>query len=105
MHAVRYEDLLAKPEARFGEIVRFLGLKPDPVVFRRALDNTSFRKLSRQEKASGFIERSRKQDRFFRRGRKGGWRQVLTAEQAARIVGDHGEQMARFGYGTDGDDG
>jgi hypothetical protein len=105
VHVARYEDLLARPEARFGEIVKFLGLKPDPAAFRRALANTSFRKLSRQEKASGFVERSRKQDRFFRRGRKGGWRQVLTAEQAARIVADHGEQMTRFGYGTDGDGG
>ena len=105
VHVVRYEDLLAEPDTHFGAIVGFLGLEPEPAEFRQALDNTSFCRLSRQEKTSGFVERSHLQQRFFREGRAGTWRQVLTAGQAARIVGDHGEQMTRFGYGTDGDDG
>ena len=35
---------------------------------------------------------------FFREGKAGNWRQTLTALQVARIVGDHGAVMRRFGY-------
>jgi hypothetical protein len=99
VHVARYEDLLTDPEARFAAIAAFLGIESEPETFRRALANTAFRELSRQERQSGFIERSHRQQRFFRKGRAGDWRQVLTAGQAARIVADHGEQMARFDYG------
>jgi hypothetical protein len=95
---VRYEDLVEDPDAGFRKIVKFLNLPPDDAVFRRALKNTSFRELRRREKETGFIERSDSQSRFFRKGRAGGWRQVLTDRQAARIVEDHREQMERFGY-------
>ena len=105
VHTVRYEDLLCDPETSFAGVLRFLGLTSDEQVFRRALANTSFRQLSRQERTSGFIERSHRQDQFFRAGQSGTWRQVLTDEQSARIVADHGTQMARFGYGSDGHDG
>ena len=37
-------------------------------------------------------------DNFFREGRAGQWKEVLTQAQVDRIVRDHGEQMARFGY-------
>ena len=105
VHVVRYEDLLDDPEVHFLKVLQFLDLKPDTPTFRRALANTSFKQLSRQEKSSGFIERSHLQDQFFRTGRSGDWRQILTSEQSRRMVADHGEQMARFGYGNDGDDG
>jgi len=35
---------------------------------------------------------------FFRKGEIGSWREVLTAEQAAKIVADHADVMQRFGY-------
>lgn len=103
--AIRYEDLVQDPETQFSTILKFLDLEPDPTEFRRALTNTSFDQLSRQEKRHGFKERSHLQAQFFRAGRAGHWRQVLTAEQSARIVADHRAQMVRFGYETDGDDG
>ena len=35
---------------------------------------------------------------FFREGRAGQRKEVLTPVQVDRIVKDHGEQMRRFGY-------
>jgi hypothetical protein len=35
---------------------------------------------------------------FFREGKAGQWKKVLTKEQVAAIVSAHREQMARFGY-------
>ncbi|MDB5359285.1 MAG: sulfotransferase domain protein, partial [Rhodospirillales bacterium] len=35
---------------------------------------------------------------FFREGKAGQWKKILSPEQVARIEADHGEQMRRFGY-------
>ena len=51
-----------------------------------------------QEEQDGFRERPEQSERFFRDGRSGQWRDVLSAQQVARIVRDHAEQMGRFGY-------
>jgi hypothetical protein len=98
LHVVRYEDLSEKPEEAFRAICRFLGLNSSPERLAKAIRFSSFDQLSRQEATEGFRERTAAQERFFRKGQVGGWREVLTPAQAARIVGRHGAQMARFGY-------
>ena len=94
---VRYEDLLANPLSTFGGIAQFLGLKPPRNRLKKAIANSSFRALRKQEEKHGFIERS-KFTRFFREGREGQWREVLTPEQVSTIVAHHREQMQRFDY-------
>ena len=47
---------------------------------------------------AGFRERPEDAERFFREGRAGQWKEVLTLAQVQRIVDAHGEQMQRFGY-------
>jgi hypothetical protein len=44
------------------------------------------------------MEKPEHAQRFFREGRAGQWKDILSAEQIDRIVSDHREQMARFGY-------
>jgi hypothetical protein len=66
-----------------------------------AIERSSFGRLRAQEEKEGFRERPKAAERFFREGRAGQWKEVLTAQQVARVASDHGEQMARFGYGTD----
>lgn len=95
---LRYEDMLAQPGQAFGRVVAFLGLERSPQQVETAIENTSFEQLARQEAQAGFQERSVKQEKFFRRGRSGSWRSMLSSEQAARLVADHGEVMRRFGY-------
>jgi hypothetical protein len=66
---------------------------------KRAIERSSFARLQSQEKEKGFRERPPNADgNFFREGRAGQWKQVLTSAQVERIVRDHGEQMRRFGY-------
>ncbi|MBC6440637.1 MAG: sulfotransferase domain-containing protein [Rhodospirillales bacterium] len=102
LHAVRYEDMLADARKAFGAVARFLGLAATPSRIGKAVTFSSFRELRRQEDRTGFNERSPAQERFFRSGTAGGWRATLTDDQVARIVGDHREQMTRFGYVPDG---
>jgi hypothetical protein len=95
---LRYEDLLADPVGRFGRVVRFLGGPPAPERLAQAVRFSDFDVLSGQERDRGFTERPASAERFFRSGRAGQWREILTADQVARIERDHGTVMARFGY-------
>ena len=100
LHVIRYEDLAAEPFKIFGGVAGFLGLDPPRERLQRAIAHSSFKALKAQEDERGFVERSQ-YSRFFRTGRVGEWKKVLSAEQVDRIVSDHREQMERFGYVPD----
>ena len=97
---VRYEDLLADPVPVVARIAGFLGLPDDLPLVEKAVAACTFSRLRRQERETGFAEKTAMQKRFFRQGRALGWRDELSAEQAARLVADHGAVMARYGYAT-----
>jgi hypothetical protein len=99
LHVMRYEDMLADPEKTFGALARHLLLNPSGRQLRKAIEHSSFARLQAQEKEKGFRERPPQADQsFFREGRAGQWKDVLTPNQIDRIVHDHGDQMRRFGY-------
>jgi len=96
---LRYEDMLNKPHATFGTVVRFLGWDFDDARLHRAIISCSFDNLADQEKISGFRECSPTGVSFFRKGQPGGWRDELNHEQISRIEDAHGETMEVLGYG------
>jgi hypothetical protein len=98
IYVMRYEDMMAEPVATFGGLARHLLLDAAPNQLAEAISRSSFETLRAQEEQDGFRERPDKAERFFREGRAGQWREVLTPQQVDRVVRDHGEQMARFGY-------
>ena len=98
VHVTRYEDLKRDPQAAVAAIAGFAGLEHDTADLERAIRFSAFEELRRQEDAAGFKERSRKAERFFRRGESGAWRDELTPAQIGRIVDRHGAVMRRFGY-------
>lgn len=98
LHVMRYEDMLDRPQQVFGAVTRFLGLDPGEDRLHRAIEQSSFENLRRQEDAKGFVERSEASERFFRSGRAGQWRTVLTPAQVQAIAAAHEIQMRRFGY-------
>jgi hypothetical protein len=99
LHIVRYEDMLADPDKAFASLAEHLLLKPSRRQLTKAIKRSSLANLQAQEQASGFRERSPNASaNFFREGRAGQWRDVLTQKQIETIVRDHGEQMTRFEY-------
>lgn len=98
IYVMRYEDMLAEPEKTFGGLAGHLLFAPTPAQLACAIDRSSFDKLKAQEERDGFREKAKRADRFFREGRAGQWKEVLTRQQVDQIVKDHREQMARFGY-------
>jgi hypothetical protein len=98
IYVMRYEDMLAEPQKTFGALTHHLLFSPTPKQLATAIEQSSFKNLRSQEEQSGFQERPERAERFFREGRAGQWKDVLTQQQVDRIVGDHREQMTRFGY-------
>lgn len=98
IHRVRYEDLLTKPGTAFGGIAKFLGLKPPKSILSKAIKNASFKTLQAQEKKDGFLEKSDKAEMFFRSGKAGDWKKVLSEGQVKRLVEVHHDLMKEFGY-------
>lgn len=98
---IRYEDMLARPEKTFASVVRrFANMPFDKARLARAIEFSSFSQLAGQEREAGFIENSVHQDRFFRTGGSGHFRDLLSADQIERIEVDHAKVMRRFGYLT-----
>jgi hypothetical protein len=98
VRVIRYEDLRADPVGVFAAAVAFLGLDAPRDALERAVAHADFSELQRQEKAVGFGECTRVQDRFFRSGRVGEWNEVLSPAQVREIEYVHGETMERWGY-------
>ncbi len=98
LHVMRYEDMCQQPVDEFSRAIRFLGLDLDDERVQRAVDFSSFDVLKRQEMEHGFKEKPRSASTFFRSGRVGSWREVLTSQQVERLVRDHGEVMSCMGY-------
>lgn len=95
---LRYEDLLDNPLKGFRKVESFLGVKKDPARLKKAVRFSTFEQLKQQERRDGFVEKHENANAFFRRGRKDQWRERLDAQQVARIVDRHREQMTRFKY-------
>ncbi len=98
VHVVRYEDLHEQPVEAFTAVATCCGLQNKPNSVQLAMERSSFGLLQTQEVNAGFGERPEKLALFFRQGRAGAWREVLSPAQVARIIDDHGPVMERFGY-------
>lgn len=95
---LRYEDMLADPRAALERVAAHCGLTATPAALDGAVAATRFDRLRAAEAEHGFRMGQAEDRIFFRRGVAGGWRDTLTAAQAARIVRDHGAMMDRLGY-------
>lgn len=98
IHVMRYEDLHADTASTFAAAIRFFGLPVPQDRLERAVAHSRFEVAKEQEMRHGFVEHPQIRGAFFREGRAGGWSDVLSAAQAARITRDHGAQMAMHGY-------
>jgi hypothetical protein len=100
---IRYEDMILRPYQTFANIINFMGMGVENDKIDRALSSTDFDRLKEVEKKKGFLEASDKNDQgFFRSGKIGGFKGILSAKQTAKLSKDHADMMSRFGYGDDG---
>lgn len=95
---LRYEDMLNDPAAAFLKVLKLIDAPVDRTALDQAVAHSSFGALAAQEAATGFREKGPAQERFFRKGTSGHWRELLDAPLAERIAADHGVVMRRHGY-------
>jgi hypothetical protein len=96
---LRYEDLLARPVEGFGKVIAFLGGAVETERLERAIGFSSFPILAAQEAAGGYAANAPgSASAFFRVGKAGQWREVLTDAQRLRVEADHHAVMRKFGY-------
>jgi hypothetical protein len=85
-HVMRYEDMVDNPKVAFRGLLNFLQVPIQNKTLRNALEKTSFKALQKQESNIGFLEKPPGMEKFFVSGKAGGWVDVLTKEQVARIL-------------------
>jgi len=96
---LRYEDMLENPAREFARVIRYLGDEPEPERLGQAVAYSDFVALAKQEARHGYQAGSPTAAApFFREGRAGGWRDVLTGMQRDRIELDHAAMMKTFSY-------
>ncbi len=102
LHVMRYEDMVAKPFKTFGALSKFFGLPHEPERIKKAIRFSAFRELKSQEDKAGYVEaRTDGEASFFRDGKAGGWRKVLTEAQVAQLIEAHRKVMTEHGYLTE----
>src|SRR5690606_29239270 len=95
---LRYEDMRAKPLKSFARVARHLRLPATKDRIARAVHFRSFGEVARLDRAAGIRERARDDQVFFHPGRAGGWREVLTPDQVARLIEVHGDVLRELRY-------
>lgn len=95
---LRYEDMLEQPEVSFRRVVDFLNMEVSDELLERALAATSFENLKAAEASGGFLERPPQSKEFFRAGRIGQWRELLSEAQVTLLLETCAADMRRFGY-------
>jgi len=95
---VRYEDMQQKPLETFISMANFLMLPDHQNVVQTVLNEISIQKFQKQEAEKNFVEKSRKAQKFFRKGIVGDWQDVLSSNQIRQLINDHHEMMRFYGY-------
>lgn len=98
IHLIRYEDMKQYPLETFTDAVRFAGLECTGAQIERALKFSNFEEMQRQERESGFREKSPRGGAFFYKGQSGVWRDTLNKDQVQNIIENHKDVMGLFGY-------
>ena len=92
---LRYEDLVAEPEAWAAKVLAFLGAASDEATVKACVEAASFEKLSQGRKAGEEDKSS-----FFRKGLPDAWREELSPAQIKRFAQLAGPTLQMLGYST-----
>ncbi len=95
---IKYENLLAEPEAEFSKALKMIGVPIEDERLKKAIRFSSFKELSKQEDKQGFKEKPANSEKFFRSGKSGNWKTELPEELRDKLITTHKELMTRYGY-------
>ena len=98
---IKYENLICEPEIEFVKITNFLNkiasLKFEDRDIKKAIENTNFSALKKQEKLNGFKEKIGSTD-FFNLGPNNDWKKILNDEIREKIEENFRMEMEELNY-------
>lgn len=95
---IRYEDMLTHTESVFKKVLDHIGISVDQAKLLQAIEFSSLKELSYQEKAIGFNERPVSLDNFFNHPDISLSTQGLTARQREQLWHKNKDVMYQYGY-------
>ena len=99
---IKYENLLNNPIDEFTKIAEFIK-EIAPIKFNeknilKAIENTSFENLKKQEESRGFKEAPKNNNKFFHLGPKNNWKDLLDKSIKDEIEVSFRNEMKDLGY-------
>ncbi|MCP4178621.1 MAG: sulfotransferase domain-containing protein [bacterium] len=88
----------ADPIGTFFGTIQFIGMKRTKEAVAEALELSSMDKLKKYEKKYGFKEKPANAKNFFREGKTGRGKGLLTEDHIKSIIEANGEVMKKYGY-------
>lgn len=98
IHVIRYEDMINSTFESFSNAMKFLDIEKSEKEIKKAIQQSDFKILSKQEKEYGFKEKMIKSKSFFRKGKIGDWRNHLNKDIVESVIDNHAVIMRKFGY-------
>jgi hypothetical protein len=95
---IRYEDMINDTLATFSNTIEFLRIDATENQIKTALEESSFEKLKNIETKSGFAEKVKEFNPFFRKGSAGNWEDELSSVQIRNIKIKNSKTMKIFNY-------
>lgn len=95
---LRYEDMHADAMATFGKAIEFLGFSVEMKRLEKAIEFSAFDQLQGQENVGGFKEKSKRSQRFFRKGLVGSYVERLAENQIKLIEKTYETKMKELAF-------
>ena len=99
---IKYEDLLKDPVNEFNKICSFISkiskLKFSEKNILKAVENTNFEKLKKQEQSKGFKEAPKNNNKFFYLGPSNVWQNLLDKNIKDRLESNFKQEMQDLSY-------
>ena len=99
---VKYEDMIfnirqiIEDTIKFLEIINYQNINYEEDVIKKTINKTKFSNLQQLEKNNGFSEATN--NNFFRKGKVGEWKTILSNKQVRLIENELGSIMTKLGY-------
>jgi hypothetical protein len=100
---LRYEDMLNRPHVELETIMDFLELEIESGEIDDAIQNNTLINMQKKEQSGRdkTFKNSRKDIKFVRKGKSGGWKEVLSAHQKNMINQKLSNELKKFNYFSD----
>jgi hypothetical protein len=90
--------MLDEPLIAFAKVVKALGWNNTQQEIEHAILASQFDRIKKVEEEKGFQEKAKNTQVFFRQGKKGNWKNEISALQAEELISKHYKTLIALSY-------